>query len=90
MTSTHPHRSTAGWSKEGGLDALLESLGVALDEVAFVGDSENDVTLLEKIPHSYAVAGATPAAKEAAHGLIGDAADDSVAQLIEQIVREQG
>lgn len=79
----------AGWSKVGGLDALLESLGIALDEVVFVGDSENDVTLLEKVPHSYAVAGATPAAKEAAHGLIGDAADDSVAQLIEQIVREQ-
>lgn len=79
----------AGWSKVNGLDALLGSLGITLDEVAFIGDSENDVTLLEKVPHSYAVAAATPEAKEAAHFLIGDAAEDSVAQLIEQIVREQ-
>lgn len=48
----------AGWSKVNGLDALLGSLGVTLDEVAFIGDSENDVTLLEKVPNSYAVAGA--------------------------------
>lgn len=79
-----------GWSKANGLDALLGSLGITLDEVAFIGDSENDVTLLEKVPHSYAVAGAAPVAKEAAHFLIGDAAEDSVAQLIEQIVRERG
>ena len=72
-----------------GLDALLGSLGITLDEVAFIGDSENDVTLLEKVPHSYAVAGATPEAKEAAHSLIGEAAEDSVARLIEQIVQEQ-
>ena len=79
----------AGWSKVNGLNALLDSLGITLDEVAFIGDSENDVTLLEKVPHSYAVAGATPEAKEAAHFLIGDAAEDSVAHLIEQIVQEQ-
>ena len=79
----------AGWSKVNGLDALLGSLGVTLDEVAFIGDSENDVTLLEKVPNSYAVAGAMPEAKAAAHHLIGDAAEDSVAKLIEQIVQQQ-
>ena len=80
----------AGWSKVNGLDALLGSLGVTLDEVAFIGDSENDVTLLEKVPNSYAVAGAMPEAKAAAHHLIGDAAEDSVAKLIEQIVQQRG
>lgn len=77
-------------SKVNGLDALLGSLGVTLDEVAFIGDSENDVTLLEKVPNSYAVAGAMPEAKAAAHHLIGDAAEDSVAKLIEQIVQQRG
>ena len=80
----------AGWSKVNGLDALLGSLGVTLDEVAFIGDSENDIALLEKVPSSYAVAGAAPEAKEAAHFLIGDAAEDSVAMLIEQIVQQRG
>lgn len=80
----------AGWSKVNGLDALLGSLGVTLDEVAFIGDSENDVTLLEKVPNSYAVAGAMPEAKAAAHHLIGDAAEDSVAKHIEQIVQQRG
>lgn len=80
----------AGWSKVNGLDALLGSLGVTLDEVAFIGDSENDVTLLDKVPNSYAVAGAMPEAKAAAHHLIGNAAEDSVAKLIEQIVQQRG
>ena len=49
-----------GWSKAEALDALMDSLGITLDEVAFVGDSENDLTLLKKVPNSYAVANRMP------------------------------
>lgn len=78
-----------GWSKAEALDALMDSLGVTLDEVAFVGDSENDLTLLEKVPNSYAVANATPEAKAAARFSLPDAADDAVAQLLERLVAER-
>lgn len=64
----------------------MDSLGITLDEVAFVGDSENDLTLLKKVPNSYAVANTTPEAKAAAcHEL-----PDVVAQLLEHLVAAQG
>lgn len=78
-----------GWSKAEALDPLMDSLGITLDEVAFVGDSENDLTLLEKVPNSYAVANATPEAKAAARFGLPDAAADAVAQLLERLVAEQ-
>lgn len=79
-----------GWSKAEALDALMDSLGITLDEVAFVGDSENDLTLLKKVPNSYAVANATPEAKAAACHELPDAVDDAVAQFLEYLVAAQG
>ena len=78
-----------GWSKAEALDQLMESLGISLDEVAFVGDSENDLTLLEKVSNSYAVANATPEARAVARFELPDAADDAVAQLLERLVAER-
>mgnify|MGYP000710970095 CR=1 FL=1 len=72
-----------GWSKANGVGPLLESLNIDLDEVAFFGDSENDLTMLRLVPSSYAVANASPEAAAAAHFHIGNASDDAVAEMLE-------
>lgn len=75
-----------GWTKASALPTLLDAMGISLDEVAYVGDSENDLTMLRTIPNSYAVANATTAAKEAARFQIGPSEDDAVAQLLEGLL----
>ncbi|MFC2705799.1 MAG: HAD family hydrolase [Olsenella profusa] len=79
-----------GWNKAAALGILEESLGIARDEIAFFGDSENDVAMLEAVPNSFAVENATPAAKAAARFHIGDAGEDAVAQVMEAIASHGG
>lgn len=40
-----------GWNKATALVPLLERLGITRDEVAFFGDSENDVALMGEVAH---------------------------------------
>lgn len=75
-----------GWSKANGVGPLLNSLDLDLDEVAFFGDSENDLSMLRLVPNSYAVANASPEASAAARFHIGDASDDAVARVLEDWV----
>ena len=75
-----------GWTKASALPALLDAMGVTPEEVAYFGDSENDLTMLEAVPDSYAVANATPEAAAAAHHHIGACEDDAVAQFIEDLL----
>lgn len=75
-----------GWTKASALPALLSALGISADEVAFIGDSENDLTMMAAVPHSYAVANATPEAKAAAGRVIASAEEDAVALLLEELV----
>lgn len=76
-----------GWNKATALAPLLERLGITRDEVAFFGDSENDVALMGEVAHSFAVSNASTVARSAARYRIGDAADDSVAKVMEAIAR---
>ena len=78
-----------GWTKASALPALLSALGISADEVAFVGDSENDLTMMAAVPNSYAVANATPEAKAAAGRVVAAAEDDAVARLLEELLAER-
>lgn len=79
-----------GWTKANGLAPLESALGVENDEVAFIGDSENDVALLRAVGHPLCVADGQDVAKAAAEGLVGAAADDGPAQLMEHLAQTGG
>lgn len=76
-----------GWSKGRAVEVLAEELGLTLDEVAVFGDSENDVSMLEAVPHSIVVDNASPEALAAAHFRIGPSADDAVADALFEIAK---
>ncbi len=75
-----------GWTKASALPTLLDAMGIDIDEVAFVGDSENDLTMMAAVPNSYAVGNATPEAKAAAKHQLPPANEDPVAQLLEDLI----
>lgn len=71
----------SGISKGIGAHALLEELGLTVDEVVCIGDSFNDLPLFEITPNSYAVEGSHPDVQaKAAY------TTPSVAAVVEQIL----
>lgn len=77
----------SGHNKATGIDALVEAMGITLDQVVVFGDAGNDLTMFEHVYHSVAVAGATSEAKEAARWHIGACEDDAVAQAVEDLAQ---
>ncbi len=77
--------SIKGWSKVEGVKALIRTLNLSLDEVCVFGDADNDLTMLEYIPNSCAMANANDNAKAAARWQVGASAEDGVAIALEQI-----
>jgi len=75
----------ASWDKGKGVLALAEAMGIAADEVAVFGDSENDLAMIRAIPNSVAVANAATEVQEAARWHIGASADEAVADALLQI-----
>ena len=71
-------------------ERFMADSGITRDEVAFFGDSENDVALMGEVAHAFAVSNASMVARSAARYHIGDAADDSVAKVMEAIARSGG
>lgn len=78
LVDISPH----GWSKGSAVQVLVEVLGITIDEVATFGDSENDLSMIEGIPNSVAVANAGEQIKQAARWHIGASADDAVADAL--------
>ena len=74
-----------GWSKAEGIKWLVDYLGLSLDEVCVIGDSDNDAEMLALVPNSVAVANASPRAEAAARWHIGPADQDSVAKALMEI-----
>lgn len=64
------------------MKVLAEHLGITLDEVAVFGDSENDISMLEVVPHSVVVRNASADALVVANYRIGLSADDAVADAL--------
>ena len=79
-----------GWTKADALRVLEERLGIGPEEVAFFGDSENDIAMMDAVPVSFVVSSGSHVAQTAARYRIGDAADDSVAKVMEAIARSGG
>jgi hydroxymethylpyrimidine pyrophosphatase-like HAD family hydrolase len=61
---------------------MARALGISLDEVATFGDADNDISMLEAVPNSVAVANATPAAAASARWHIGASGDHAVADAL--------
>lgn len=76
-----------GWNKGAAALYLRDYLGVAPEDVFVFGDAENDLTMLEAVENSVAVANATPAATAAARWHIGACEDLAVADAIEALAR---
>lgn len=74
--------SPAGWSKGTATRYLARKLGLAIEEVATFGDSENDLAMIEAVPNSVAVSNASDEVARAARWHIGASADDAVADAL--------
>jgi hypothetical protein len=74
-----------GWSKASGIRALVEAMGISMEQVVVFGDAGNDVPMFEAVPNSVAVANATDEAAAAARWHIGACEDDAVAEAIERL-----
>lgn len=73
-----------GVSKGRGLMALAERLGLARDQVMAVGDSGNDLTMLEAAGLGVAMGNATQEVKHASDVITADNNHDGVAEAIEK------
>lgn len=72
----------AGWGKGKSVGVLGKRLGLAPDEIAVFGDSENDMSMLKAVPNSVTVANASPDVARVARWHIGSAEDDAVADAL--------
>ena len=79
-----------GWSKLKALPVITEHLDVTLDEIAYFGDSHNDLTMMEAIPNSFCPSGGLDVAKAAARYVIGACEDDGVAEVLESLAAHHG
>lgn len=79
-----------GWSKATTLDILLDHLGIQQDACAYFGDSDNDVTMLERLDSTYVVSNGSPLALGAARWHIGDAAHDAPARAMNELAQACG
>lgn len=77
--------SIRGWSKVEGVKQLIKTLRLSPEEVCVFGDADNDLSMLEYIPNSCAVANANENAAKAARWHVGASAKDGVAIALEQI-----
>ena len=66
---------------------LLRQLGVEPSRVAALGDGENDVAMLQLAGLGLAMANAAPAARAAAHHVLGRSNDeDGVVEAVERFL----
>lgn len=68
------------------VERLMGMVGAEREEVAVFGDGDNDVSMLSRFPHSYAMENATPKAKAAASEVIGHYRDYAVVTQIERML----
>lgn len=81
--------TAAGCSKAEGIAALAGAMGYTLDEVAAVGDDENDVASLGAVGLGIAMGNALPVARAVAKMAVADNAHDGVAEAIDFILDAQ-
>ena len=74
-------------NKGAGVAWLAHHYGISEDECAVYGDGGNDILMLERFKHSYAMINACPEAKEAANHSIGHCAFHAVPHHIMRTLR---
>lgn len=79
-----------GVSKASAVGVLRKSLDIRLDQILYLGDSNNDLTMMHVIPNSVCMGNGTPAAREAARWVVGRAEDDAAALVMEQLAAAGG
>ncbi len=78
--------TAAGVTKESGLAALCQKLGIGLDQCIAVGDAANDIPMLRAAGLGVAVANATDEALAAADTVVSDCGHDGVAEAIRRFL----
>ena len=79
------HKWSVGVSKRSAIEYTCKILGVSLDEIATIGDSPNDINMLEEIKYSFAMSNARESVKSSANYIA-----TSVKDAIEQINKING
>ena len=74
-----------GISKAVVIPKLCEMLGISIERTIAVGDNNNDVTMLKCAKIGYAVANASPLAKEAADRITVSNEDSAIAKIVEEL-----
>ncbi|MGI6608662.1 MAG: HAD-IIB family hydrolase [Erysipelotrichaceae bacterium] len=73
-----------------GILAVIKDMGITLDEVAAIGDNDNDIVMLEAAGISGCVANGSDKAKKAARYLLNDCSKAGVADFIEEYILKEG
>lgn len=69
------------------VEEYAKSRGISMDEVATIGDSLNDRSMLQMAGHSYAMDNASSEVKAMAKNIAPSHREDGVAQVIEEILQ---
>lgn len=81
--------SVKGVNKFMGVEAVAKDLGISMDEVACIGDNDNDAPMLEKARLSACVANGSEMAKKAAKVIVKSDGEAGVAQFINEYVLKE-
>lgn len=73
-----------GVSKMGGIEAVLRRTGIPIEQVIAIGDSDNDVSMIQKAGLGVAMGNARENAKLAADAVTASNEEDGVADIIER------
>lgn len=76
----------AGVNKANGLERVCRELGITMDEVMAVGDSLNDIKMIEQAGFGVAMGNAQDAIKEVADYITDTNNNDGVAKAIERFI----
>ena len=79
-----------GWSKVSALPILLDALRIEPDEVAYFGDSQNDLTMMRALTNTFCLGNGSDEAKAAARWIIDSCENDGAAKVMESLARHDG
>lgn len=77
--------SALGVSKAQGLAELADALGIGLDQVVAIGDSDNDAQALAAVGMPVAMGNASPAIKDMAKLVVADNDHDGIAEAVARL-----